>query len=96
MEILAVSLVVSCAYVYAPILRIHAARALHMQMPEGAVAPGAGAIATPQPPLPKAIEQFCAAESEPWAQLQGRERARALYAQLHNWDAVMVALQKEA
>jgi hypothetical protein len=94
MELLAAAVVVSAAYVYAPLLRVHAARRLRVELPAGAVSPGADPVAAPPVELTPTVEAWCAAESEPWAQDEARARARVLYAEHGDWNVVLHHLEQ--
>lgn len=87
------SLVATAGYVYAPILRMHAGRTLHVPLPANSVAPGSPAVMPPPIELPAKVEALCNAESEGWAKAAARETARVLYAQSGNWDAVLVEME---
>ena len=47
------------------------------------------------PPIPVEILEYVELESEAHAVVARKQRARALYAELHNWDAVLRMLQLE-
>jgi hypothetical protein len=94
MEVFAAVVVASLAYVYAPIARVHAARRLRVSLPAGSVAPGADAVVPAPIELPDAIEAWCAAESEDWAQAEARANARALFAEHGDWNVVLQELQR--
>lgn len=97
MEVVAAAVVVSLAYVYAPILRVHAARRLRFVLPANAVAPGSPAVVPPtSAELPAGVEKWCRAESEEWAQNEMRERAKRLYAEHGDWDVVLNELERIA
>lgn len=93
MEVLAAVIVASAAYVYAPVLRVHAARRLHVALPSNAVAPGAEPVAPPPVELPDGVAKWCEQESEEWARAEQRERARQLYAEHGDWNVVMQHLE---
>lgn len=88
MEWVAVAVVMSAAYVYAPILRVHAARRLRFSVPAVEQQLRELAAAQPAVELPEAIAAICEAESEDWAREQQRDRARALYAEHGDWGMV--------
>jgi hypothetical protein len=94
MEVVAAAVVVSLAYVYAPLLRVHAARRLRVELPAGSVAPGAEPLLVPAVELPPTVEAWCRAESEPWAQDEARARARVLYAEHGDWNVVLHHLEQ--
>ena len=93
MEVLAAVVVASAAYVYAPVLRVHAARRLHVSLPANTAAPGAGPVTAPPVELPDAVAEWCEQESEEWARAEQRERARQLYAEHGDWNVVMQHLE---
>ena len=93
MEVLAAVIVMSAAYVYAPVLRVHAARRLHVSLPTGAVSPGAEPVVAPPVELPAKVAKWCDQESEEWARAEQRERARQLYAEHGDWNVVMQHLE---
>jgi hypothetical protein len=91
--IAAAAFVVSAAYVYAPVLRVHAARRLRFS--PAAVA--AASIEQLQPEalkLPDAVERLARAESEPWAADYIRQQAQRLYAESGDWNVVVGKLEQ--
>lgn len=92
MEWIAVSLIVSIAYVYAPLLRVHAAKRLHTPLPASAIAPGADPFVPPPIALPEGVEKWCSGWADEWAQNESRDRARALYAEHGDWEKVLTLL----
>ena len=98
MELIAVALIVSFAYVYAPVLRVHASRRFGVSLPAGAVAPDAAPIVVPPKPveLPPDVEQWCAGWYDPWAQQESRDRARKLFAESGDWTVVLQTLESNA
>lgn len=92
--LVACALIVSAAYVYAPVARVHAARQLRVPLPAGAVAAAADPIAAPPVELPDSVKRLAALESEPWAQDFVRERARTLYAESGDWQQVVAELER--
>lgn len=94
LALVAVAFIVSAAYVYAPIARVHAARRLRVPVPAGVVTPTAAALAVPPVELPAGIGKLCDRESEPWAREYLRERARAFYAEHGDWNVVAAELER--
>lgn len=89
------SLITSAAYVYAPMLRLHAARRLRMGLPAGVVSPTAPEVpATELVELPEFVAEFCEQESEPFAREDAKADAKRLYAQSGDWSVVMQELEK--
>lgn len=93
MEVLAAVIVASAAYVYAPILRLHAGRRLHVNLPANAVSPGSPEVVAPPVELPAGVVRWCEQESEEWARQEARDRARQLYAEHGDWNVVMQHLE---
>jgi hypothetical protein len=95
MEIVLAAFIVSAAYVYAPLLRLHAARLLRVSLPAGAVSPTA-----PEVPvqtlieLPAAVAAWCERESEQFARDEARGEAKRLYAETGDWNVVLQELEK--
>lgn len=99
MEWIAVSLIVSAAYVYAPLLRMHAARLFGVSLPAGVVTPEASALVVPPKPvklveLPEAVESWCSGWYDEATQNEQRNVARELYSQSSNWDSVLMDLER--
>lgn len=94
MELIVAVLIASAAFVYAPLLRVHAARRLRVAMPAGAVAPGAEAVAPPPVELHAAVEKWCAGWTDDWARDESRARARDLFAKHGDWNVVLQELER--
>ena len=89
------TLIASAAYVYAPMLRLYAARRLRVSLPAGVVTPTAPEIpAAELVELPENVIAFCEQESEPFAREEAKEDAKRLYASHGDWSVVMQELEK--
>lgn len=98
MENVAVAIILSFAYVYAPVLRVHASRRFGVSLPAGAVASdSAPVVATPAPvELPLDVELWCSGWADPWAQQESRDYARKLFAESGDWTVVLQTLGSNA
>lgn len=95
MELVVAAFIVSIAHVYAPLLRLHAARRLRIGMPAGTLSPTAPAVpATELIELPPQIERWCEQESEEFARDEAKETAKRLYAAHGDWNVVLGELEK--
>jgi hypothetical protein len=93
MQWIAVALVLAFAYVYAPLLRVHAARRFGLVLPVAERQAAAAALPSPAAiELPAAVVRRAAQESEPWAREETAERARALFAEHGDWNVVLQLL----
>jgi len=64
--------------------------------PQVAAARAAAEASQPTPhPLPESIVEYADQESDEWAREARKRRARGLYAELQNWDAVLRQLERE-
>jgi hypothetical protein len=93
-ELIGAAIVVSLAYVYAPVLRVHAARRTRVALPAGAAAPGADPVPAPPPELPAAVEKWCDAWMDQDTRDEARETARILFAEHGNWDVVLGEMER--
>ena len=94
MELIVAAFIASAAYVYAPLLRVHAARRLRVPMPAGAVSPGAESMAPPPVELHPAVAAWCDAWVDEWAREESRTRARDLFAKHGDWNVVLAELER--
>lgn len=60
-----------------------------------AVAAANKAAEAAPPPMPENIIEYTDEESDDWAREARKRRARSLYTELGNWDAVLRQLQRE-
>ena len=96
MEWIVVSVVLATAYVYAPLLRVHAARRMRLPLPPGAVAPAADAVAVPAPEVPEAVRRWCEQWRDEWAREEALAEAQRLYAITGDWNEVLVKMEQTA
>jgi len=95
MELIVAAFIVSVAYVYAPLFRLHAARLLRVSLPAGTLSPTAPAVPiTEQIVLPHQVEAWCEQESEEFARNEARGMAKQLFAEHGDWNVVLQELEK--
>jgi len=69
---------------------------INVVTPQVAAARAAAEASQPAPhPLPESIVEYADQESDEWAREARKRRARGLYAELQNWDAVLRQLERE-
>lgn len=96
MEVFAAVVVASLAYVCAPLVRVHVARRLRLELPAGVAAPGSDPVLPLPIELSAEVAAWCAQESADWAQDEARATARQLYAVHGDWSTVLQELERGA
>ena len=98
MDLILVALIVSGAYVYAPLLRLHASRRFGVSLPPGVLTPDAPAVPVQPKPveLPEKVEEWCQGWFDEWARAEAKQKARKLFAESGDWNVVLVTLESDA